>query len=298
MGGSAAIFAAPDPRSGLAGGLVSPCMGALPEQLTHVDLPAAKSLLGPWPEASPPPVNLLVAMSLLSDTSTVTLPTKRNLRQVAKQCRQLRSCGNSPRGGVVFAEISLRGGVVTGQMIPPLSHLTPAKTVVMDAALQQDYPLEQRSVTTAPPVDLQVSKSTRGWRPDPQPPPVDLQVAKSPPGRRLAAQPPPLGPPAATSLLGQRLVTPPPQADMPATKLLLGQWPEAPPPPVDLLVVASPLGQRPETQPTPARGLAVSRLAYYDLPTFTLLQSESSGLVETGDPMAYIGDLDGMVFTP
>ncbi len=61
---------------------------------------------------------------------------------------------------------------------------------------------------------------------------------------------------------------------------------------MDLLVVASPLGQRPETQPPPARGLATLRLAYYDLPTFTLLQSVSSGLVETGDPMANIGDLD------
>ena len=110
MGGSATIFAAPDLRSGLPGGLISPCMGALPEQLTQVDLPAAKSLLGPWPEAPPPPVNLLVTMSLLSDNSTVALLTKRNFRQVAKQCRQLRSCGSSPRGGVVFAEISLRGG--------------------------------------------------------------------------------------------------------------------------------------------------------------------------------------------
>ena len=38
-----AIFAAPDFRSGLPGGLVSPCTGALPEQPPPVGLLAAKS---------------------------------------------------------------------------------------------------------------------------------------------------------------------------------------------------------------------------------------------------------------
>ena len=59
-------------------------------------------------------------------------------------------------------------------------------------------------------------------------------------------------------------------------------------PPVDLLVSKSPRGQRRQEEIR----LAASRLAYDDLPTFTLLQSVSSGLVETGDPMAYFGDLD------
>jgi hypothetical protein len=57
---------------------------------------------------------------------------------------------------------------------------------------------------------------------------------------------------------------------------------------VDLLVSKSPRGQRRQEDIR----LAASRLAYDDLPTFTLLQSVSSGLVETGDPMAYFGDLD------
>ena len=161
MGGSAAIFAAPDPRSGLADGLVSPCMGALPEQLTQVDLPAAKSL------------------------------TPRSMEKFLR----------SSRGDNVVATV--RWHVVTALMIPPLSHPTPAKAVARDAALQQNCPQEQRSVTTAPPVDLLVSKSLRGQR------------------------------------------------------------------------------RQEEIR------LAASRLAYDDLPTFPLLQSVSSRLVETGDPMAY-----------
>ena len=59
-------------------------------------------------------------------------------------------------------------------------------------------------------------------------------------------------------------------------------------PQVDLLVSKSPRGQRRQEEIR----LAASRLAYDDLPTFTLLQSVSSGLVETGNPMAYFGDLD------
>ena len=59
-------------------------------------------------------------------------------------------------------------------------------------------------------------------------------------------------------------------------------------PPVDLLVSKSSRGQRRQEDIR----LAASRLAYDDLPPFTLLQSVSSGLVETGEPMAYFGDLD------
>ena len=38
--------------------------------------------------------------------------------------------------------------------------------------------------------------------------------------------------------------------------------------------------------------LVASRLAYYDIPTLRVLQSVSSGLIETWDPMVYLEGLD------
>ena len=74
MGGSAAIFAALDLRSGLAGGLVSPSLGALPEQPPPVDLLAAKLPPGWQSEAQPPSLGSPAAMSSLGQRSVTLSP--------------------------------------------------------------------------------------------------------------------------------------------------------------------------------------------------------------------------------
>ena len=115
--------------SGLAGGLVSPCIKALPVQPLPVDLLAAKSP----PEDGASPGSLPVSgarappdggasrgrtdvaglpkaptsnQSLLSDGSTAGLPAKRHLGKLVKQCRQLRSYGHTPRLVEKLVEVS------------------------------------------------------------------------------------------------------------------------------------------------------------------------------------------------
>jgi hypothetical protein len=108
-GGADVIFAALRLTfaSAFLGGLAPPCMGALPvpEAQAPPDIDASRggSDVTGLPKA--PTSNQLVQ----SDGSTATLPAKRNLCQAIKSCRQLRSYGRSPRGGVVFVSKSPRG---------------------------------------------------------------------------------------------------------------------------------------------------------------------------------------------
>ena len=114
MGGSAAILAAPDHRSGLAGGLVSPSLGAPPEQPPPVDLLTAKS----------PPV-LKSAWRPPEDLPLAPPPQPVDLPSVLRRFRSRLQLAFRPRPGVPRLPFARRSeaqpplGVFHRPLVPP-----------------------------------------------------------------------------------------------------------------------------------------------------------------------------------